>query len=121
MPWFQHFTSLKFIVNVCPSFLTDPSSELMMGSCLVVGCCVSSFTHRRQDKDTFQTEVFTCVIFWAAMVGKGVGASFDLITLGLVPLALSLAMLLSFAGHEFGRWLAKRPKRPVPCTYECKS
>lgn len=48
---------------------------------------------------------------WGLVVGRGIGASANLITLSLVPGALCTAMLLSFTGHEFGRWLAQRPKQ----------
>jgi hypothetical protein len=48
---------------------------------------------------------------WGVIIGRGIGASANLITLSLVPGALCTAMLLSFTGHEFGRWLAQRPKQ----------
>lgn len=83
----------------------------MLGSCLVLGCCLSSFAHRRQDRDRFQTGVFVALALWAAALGRGVGASANMITLSLVPWALCAAMLLSFAGHGLGRRLIERRRR----------
>ncbi|KAI0137034.1 hypothetical protein BJ170DRAFT_604257 [Xylariales sp. AK1849] len=94
-------------------FLTDPSPGLMLGSCLVLGCCLSSFAHRRRDEDRFQTAVFVAMAIWGVVVGRAIGASANMITLSLVPGALCTAMALSFMGHEFGRWLIARPRRQV--------
>jgi 4-hydroxybenzoate polyprenyltransferase len=92
-------------------FLTNPSPGLMLGSCLVLGCCLSSFAHRRHDIDRFQAAVFIALALWAAVLGKGIGASANMITLSLVPWALCAAMLLSFAGHGLGRRLNERRRR----------
>ncbi|KAH6660373.1 hypothetical protein BKA67DRAFT_49708 [Truncatella angustata] len=89
--------------------LTNPSPALMLGSCVLLGCLLSSFTHRRRGKDRFQTIVFGYMVLWGITVGKGIGASVNLIALSLVPGALCAAMLLSFSAHEFVRWLMDRP------------
>lgn len=89
-------------------FLTNPSAGTMLGSCLVLGCCLSSFCHRRQDHDRYQALVFVTLAVWVAVLGRGLGASANMISLGFVPWALCAAMLLSAVGHWFVRWLVGR-------------
>lgn len=91
------------------SILTDLSPSYMLGSCVILGCCVSSFAHRRQDHDKFQSIIFVAMVLWGVTVGRGMGISANLITLSLVPGALCTAMIMSFSGHEFARWLVNRP------------
>ncbi|RYP65254.1 hypothetical protein DL769_006366 [Monosporascus sp. CRB-8-3] len=101
----------RFFAGALPrlDFLTRPSGGLMLGSCLVLGCCLSSYTHRRRGRDPYQPLVFTAWAAWAACVGLGVGCSADVIMLGLVPWALCAAVLSSYLGHAAAaRWLAAR-------------
>ncbi|KAI0175766.1 hypothetical protein GGR52DRAFT_328653 [Hypoxylon sp. FL1284] len=39
-------------------FIRNVSPGLALGSCLVLGCCLSSYTHRRRDQDQYQAIVF---------------------------------------------------------------
>ncbi|RYO83003.1 hypothetical protein DL766_005544 [Monosporascus sp. MC13-8B] len=101
----------RFFAGSSPrlDFLTRPSGGLMLGSFLVLGCCLSSYTHRRRGRDPYQPLVFTAWAAWAACVGLGVGCSADMIMLGLVPWALCAAVLSSYLGHvAAARWLAVR-------------
>jgi len=86
------------------NFLLDPSPELMLLSCLVFGCCVSSFAHRRQDQDTFQFAVYAAFIIGAVVSGVGFNASANLILLGYIPWAMCVAMAASLYGHALHRW-----------------
>lgn len=77
----------------------------MLWSCLVYGCCVSSFIHRRQEKDPFQLFVYLIFATGAEVVGYAVGASANLMLLGFLPGALCIAMAASLLGHGlYRRW-----------------
>ncbi|KAK3398058.1 hypothetical protein B0T20DRAFT_239730 [Sordaria brevicollis] len=85
--------------------LVSPSDGLMLWSCLVYGCCVSSFIHRRQDKDPFQLFVYLIFATCAGISGYAVGASANLMLLGYLPWALCIAMAASLLGHSlYRRW-----------------
>ncbi|KAK1752380.1 hypothetical protein QBC47DRAFT_55893 [Echria macrotheca] len=81
-----------------------PSPELMLCSCLIFGCCVSSFVHRRQEEDTLQFFVYAVYLAAAITAGYGLGASTNLILLGYVPWAMCFAMASSLSGHALYRW-----------------
>ncbi|KAK3337186.1 hypothetical protein B0T19DRAFT_63310 [Cercophora scortea] len=86
------------------SFLLDPSPGLMLFSCLVFGCCVSSFVHRRQDKDRFQSVVYAAVLAAVVLAGYTTRASANLIMLGYLPGATCAAMVISVSVHSFYKW-----------------
>jgi len=85
------------------NFLFHPSAGLMLASCLIFGCCVSSFIHRRQDKDPFQFVFYLVLLAVAASVGYGFHASVHLILLGYLPWATCAAMALSISAHSLHR------------------
>ncbi|KAK4111933.1 hypothetical protein N656DRAFT_837446 [Canariomyces notabilis] len=89
-----------------------PSPSLLLFSCLVFGCCVSSFTHRRQTEDQYQAVVYVVLLAGAAVAGYAVGADVHLILLGYLPWATCAAMALSISGHGLYRWL-QRDSRPA--------
>ncbi|ORY66213.1 uncharacterized protein BCR38DRAFT_429612 [Pseudomassariella vexata] len=115
------FPSSRVVGFLHLDFITDPSPGLMLGSCVVLGCCLSSFAHRRQDEDRYQTGIFVTLAIWAVLLGRGVGASYNMITLGFVPWALCAAMLLSFGGHSVGRWLVGRRRKEVESVTDNKT
>jgi hypothetical protein len=81
----------------------------MLAACLVLGCSVSSFVYRRQDRDPAQAAVFLMFIIWAVVLGRaGLGASANLVMLGCVPWALCAAMPASAAVHLIGVRLRMR-------------
>jgi len=84
-------------------FLLYPSPGLMLCCCLVFGCCVSSFAHRRQEEDGLQLVVFTAFLVGAVVVGYGLESSANLILLGYVPWAMCAAMGTSLLGHRLYR------------------
>jgi hypothetical protein len=84
-----------------------PSPSLLLFSCLVFGCCVSSFTHRRQTEDQYQAVVYVVLLAGAAVAGYAVGADVHLILLGYLPWATCAAMALSISGHGLYRWLQR--------------
>ena len=84
-------------------FLLHPTPELMLCCCLIFGCCVSSFAHRRQDEDGLQLVVYAVFLVGAIVVGYGLEASANLILLGYVPWAMCVAMAASLSGHHFYR------------------
>ena len=71
----------------------------MLFSCVVFGCCVSSFTHRRQSQDPFQFVIYFLLLGGAAVVGYGLRAHAHLILLGYLPWATCAAMAISISGH----------------------
>ncbi|KAI0021015.1 hypothetical protein F4780DRAFT_308097 [Xylariomycetidae sp. FL0641] len=94
-----------------PTFPYVHSSPiLVVGACVVLGCCVSSYTYRRRQQDQYQTTVFVVAIAWALCVGLAVGCSADMILLAMVPWAINMAIFSSFLGHAAVRWLSMRPK-----------
>jgi predicted membrane protein len=76
----------------------------MLACCLVLGCSISSFAHRRREQDKFQTPIFVLAITVASILGLGFGINTNLIMLGLIPWALCFAMVLSCSLH----WLVRR-------------
>ncbi|KAI1082965.1 hypothetical protein F5B20DRAFT_491901 [Whalleya microplaca] len=82
----------------------------VLGSCLVLGCSLSSYMNRRRRQDGYQIVVFVIWIAWAICVGWGTGASADMVTLGVVPWALCAAMLSSFAARAAFLWLENRER-----------
>ncbi|KAK4136477.1 hypothetical protein BT67DRAFT_439468 [Trichocladium antarcticum] len=91
--------------NHTDGFLFRPSPGLMLLSCLVFGCCVSSFTHRRQSQDPLQFVVFVLLLGSAAMAGYGVRENVHLVLLGYLPWATCAAMAVSISAHSVHRWL----------------
>lgn len=90
--------------------VTHPAPGLMLGACILLGCCLSSFAHRRQDEDCYQAVVVVLLAIWGAALGKAIGASANMITLGFIPWALCAAMPLSFFGHAVVRRVGGRKK-----------
>jgi hypothetical protein len=90
--------------------ITHPAPGLMLGSCILLGCCLSSFAHRRQDEDRYQAAILIWLALWGAALGKAIGASANMITLGFVPWALCAAMPLSLMGHAVLRRVGRRKK-----------
>jgi hypothetical protein len=93
------------------NLLLNPTPELMLGSCLVFGCCVSSFVHRRQSQDTCQFAVYAVFLTAAVVSGVGIEASADLILLGFAPWAMCAAMATSLYGHAFYRRQRKQNEK----------
>ncbi|KAI0482636.1 hypothetical protein GGR56DRAFT_199496 [Xylariaceae sp. FL0804] len=103
----------RILAALRPSFLSPPSPGLVLGSCLVLGCCLSSYMHRRRAADPYQAAVFAAWAAWAVCIGWSAGSSADAIVLAIVPWALTAAMPSCFLAHAGGRWLAARRKREV--------
>jgi len=77
----------------------------MLFSCLIFGCCVSSFTYRRQSQDPLQVFVFVLLLGGAALIGYGARASVHLVLLGYLPWATCAAMTVSISSHSLYRAL----------------
>ncbi|KAI1441201.1 hypothetical protein F5Y02DRAFT_313506 [Annulohypoxylon stygium] len=97
-----HIIRINFPKHVSPG--------LALGSCLVLGCCLSSYAHRRRDQDQYQVIIFVIWIIWAVCIGWGIGASANKVTLGIVPWVSCAAMISSFFGHAGARWVSGREK-----------
>src|SRR6266566_5179665 len=76
----------------------QPSPELLLVACLVLGCSVSSFLHRRQAEDQYQLLVFILCIACAVFLAWGGPA--DVILLRYIPWAMCAAMAISYYGHS---------------------
>lgn len=85
-----------------------PSPGVMLTSCLVLGCCISSFLYRHHGADAYQAPVFASALVGSVVVGHMAGASVYMVLLGYMPWALCTAMFLSTLGHAMLRWA--RPK-----------
>ncbi|KAL2128716.1 hypothetical protein VTI74DRAFT_8806 [Chaetomium olivicolor] len=100
----QHTLSGQHLTEQRPdNFVFRPSPTLMLFSCLVFGCCVSSFAHRRQTQDPLQLLVYLVFLGCAAMIGHAARANVHLILLGYLPWATCLAMAASISGHSLYR------------------
>ncbi|KAI1106645.1 hypothetical protein F4804DRAFT_6622 [Jackrogersella minutella] len=97
-----HITRYDFLRHISPG--------LALGSCLLLGCSLSSYVHRRRDQDQYQVFVFVIWVTWAICIGWGVGVSANRVTLGIVPWASCAAILSSFFGHAGARWVSGRGK-----------
>ncbi|KAH6650845.1 hypothetical protein F5144DRAFT_62624 [Chaetomium tenue] len=91
--------------NPAGAFIFRPSPGLMLFSCLVFGCCVSSFAHRRQSQDPFQFIIYLILLSCAAMIGYAAGAPVYLILLGYLPWATCAAMAISVSSRGVYRCL----------------
>ncbi|KAK4105814.1 hypothetical protein N658DRAFT_441392 [Parathielavia hyrcaniae] len=85
-----------------------PSPALMLFSCLLFGCCVSSFVLRRQSRDPFQFLVFVVLLGGTALAGYAVREDVHLILLGYLPWATCTAMAISIVGHSLYRRLRSK-------------
>ncbi|KAK4129525.1 hypothetical protein N657DRAFT_640175 [Parathielavia appendiculata] len=77
----------------------------MLFSCLLFGCCVSSFALGRHSRDPFQSLVFLVLIGGAALAGYAVQEDVHLILLGYLPWATCAAMAISISCHSLYRRL----------------
>jgi uncharacterized membrane protein YhaH (DUF805 family) len=77
---------------------------MMLSSCLILGCAISSYAYRRKEHDKHQTLIFLIAIGAASAVGFTAGVDANLVMLGLIPWALCSAMILSSWLH----WLVRR-------------
>jgi hypothetical protein len=81
----------------------------MLFSCLLFGCCVSSFTHRRQSQDPYQFVVYLVLLSFAATIGYAARAHVYLILLGYLPWATCAAMVISISGRGVYGCLKPQP------------
>ncbi|KAI0593373.1 hypothetical protein F4775DRAFT_578160 [Biscogniauxia sp. FL1348] len=93
-------------------FIIHTSPGLVLSSCLILGCCLSSYTYGRREQDHYQLAVFAVWVIWAVCVGWKVGCSADMITLGIVPWTFCIAMLSSSALHAAMRRNLSRKYKP---------
>ena len=84
----------------------------MLFCCFVFGCCVSSFTQRRQRQNPFQFVVYLVLLSGAALVGYWLRADPNLVLLGYLPFATCAAMAISVSGH--GAYRRLRPEAAAP-------
>ncbi|KAF5869976.1 uncharacterized protein Bfra_010121 [Botrytis fragariae] len=94
------------------SVILDPYALSLLASCLLLGCSISSFTHRRQVHDRCQSLILVFAILTATTIGFGLGIDANLIMLGFVPWALILAMVFSVFVH----WTVRRHRRAQNCS-----
>jgi len=85
-------------------WLLDPSPHLMLGACVVLGCSISSYTHRQQEHDKFQTYIFALLLCCACGLGAGFGSSANLLMLGYIPWALCTGIAVSALVH----WMLRK-------------
>ncbi|KAI0541170.1 hypothetical protein GGR58DRAFT_58460 [Xylaria digitata] len=103
----QKFGTIFRTISPLPSSI---SHGMLLVSCLVLGCCVSSYRHRMQGREPYQGIFFLVWIVWVSLVGLGAGCEVDTVVVGMVPWALVAAMLSSYFGHTGGQWLMLRRK-----------
>ena len=96
------------------SFFLNPSPAVLLGSCLILGCSISSFAYRHQENDKYQTPIFVVAIAAVSIFGFALGINVNLIMLGLFPWALCIAMILSTCVHCLARYCRRR-KSYVVC------
>lgn len=103
-----------------PGYFTiifDPSPGILLGSCIVEGCAISSFAYRRQAKDRFQAPIFVSAITGATIFGLAWGINANIIMLAFIPWSVCFAMITSSMGH----WLARRyPRTRYTAAFSCE-
>lgn len=97
------------------AFILNPSPTLMLFACLILGCSISSFAYRRQQKDRYQSLIFVLAITTSTIFGLSLGINANLIMLGLIPWALCFAMACSVAVH----WAVRRCTRGTYTRIQC--
>jgi len=80
-------------------WLVDPSPHLMLGACVILGCSISSYTHRQQEYDKFQTHTFALLVCCACGLGASLGSSANMLMLGYIPWALCTGIVVSALVH----------------------
>lgn len=90
------------------SFMLNPPPALMLASCLVLGCAISSFAYRRQDRDKLQTPIFIATITLACIIGFAWDLNANLIMLAMIPWALCMAMVLCTVVNSMVENLSRR-------------
>ncbi|KAI0401242.1 hypothetical protein F4802DRAFT_435929 [Xylaria palmicola] len=88
----------------------DISHGLLLASCIVLGCCVSSYRHRMRESEPYWG---TVLLFWIASVvllGLGVGCEIDTVLVAMLPWALVAAMLTSYVGRVSAQRLMSKRK-----------
>jgi len=88
-------------------FILDPSPTLMLLFCVVLGCSVSSFYYRHQERDKIQAPLFILILTAVTIFSFGLGVNVNLIMLGIVPWALCFSMGLSTTVH----WIVRRCRK----------
>jgi hypothetical protein len=84
----------------------------MLFSCVLFGCCVSSFAQRRQNQDPFQFVFYILFLGGAVLLGYGLQTPRYLILLGYLPLATCAAMTASISVHKLCRRLGRAGPEP---------
>ncbi|KAI0974225.1 hypothetical protein F4678DRAFT_421818 [Xylaria arbuscula] len=87
------------LIRITSSLFPDIGHGLLFVSCLVFGCCVSSYKHRMQRREPYQGAVFLMWVTWVGLVARGYGSDRDTVIVGIIPWALVAAMLSSYLGH----------------------
>jgi len=86
------------------TWVMNPGPAMMLGACLTFGCCISSYSFRRQELDRYQTIFFVLAICVACTSGAFSGSNPNLIMLGYIPWGLCVAMVTS----AFSHWLIRK-------------
>jgi hypothetical protein len=87
----------------------------MLVACLALGCAVSSFAYRRQERDHYQAYIFVMALILATILGYTCKINANVIMLGFVPWSLCVAMLLSITVH----WIVRRFERRTYVELHC--
>ncbi|VTT63406.1 unnamed protein product [Fusarium fujikuroi] len=72
-----------------------PDTWQVLTACIIYGCSVASFLHRRRLRDPNMSPIFAACVSFGMLVGKCTGAGFDYIMLVHVSWATCLAMVAS--------------------------
>ncbi|GAW25162.1 hypothetical protein SAMD00023353_0202270 [Rosellinia necatrix] len=101
------------ILRVGPPSAAGVGHDLLLASCLVLGCSVSSYRHRMRGREPYQGAIFLGWIVWVGLVGLGAGCEVGTVLAAMLPWALVAAMLSSYWGHLGAKRLFWRPKVDV--------
>jgi hypothetical protein len=101
------------IIEHVLTHIQHPAPKLILISALGFGCCVSSFLYRRQRDDPCQVLLIALVVGTVATVAYGVGASPDMMLLGLMPSATCAAMIVSRLAHDMFRTARVRDEASI--------
>lgn len=87
--------------------LVRPSQWQVLTACIIYGCSVASFLHRRRLRDSNVPPIFTVCVALGVLVGKCTGAGIDYIMLVHASWATCLAMIACVACPHIQSRLSK--------------
>ncbi|KAI1178699.1 hypothetical protein F4777DRAFT_58007 [Nemania sp. FL0916] len=102
VPWAHEFSTRSRTSFFLPS---EINHELLLASCIALGCCASSYTYRTRGREPYQGAIFLIWVVLISLIGLATGYDVEPVLIVTAPWALIAAMLSSYLGHMSARQL----------------